>query len=118
MTSDRIRIVGLRTRTHIGCTDEERKVGQHLEADVTIALDTRIAGRTDDIKASLDYAVVAERVVAALSAREYKLLEAAAEAAADAAIACGAPKVTIRLRKSGPPMTTSALYSEVEITRP
>lgn len=115
---DRVTLKNLRVYTHVGCTAEERRVGQHLEVDIELALDLREAGATDRIGASIDYAHAATRVREAVSGVEANLLETVAERAAEALHALGAQRVTVRVRKPSPPIPGAhAEYAEVEIVR-
>lgn len=85
---------------------------------MTIHLHTRVAAATDDIDATIDYAKAAEAAASALAAREYRLVETAAEAVADEVLKLGGRRVTVRLRKLDPPMPVPAAWAEIEITRP
>jgi dihydroneopterin aldolase len=115
---DRVRIKNLRIYTHVGCTAEERRVGQHLEVDLEFRLDLRDAGRSDRIGASIDYAKAAVLVRDAVTGAEAHLLETIAERAADALAVLGADEVTVRVRKPSPPIPGAhAEYAEVEISR-
>ena len=115
---DCIRLRNLRFFTHVGCTAEERRVGQHLEMDVEFHLDLREAGTTDRIGASIDYAMAAGKVRDAVQGHEANLLETIAERAAQALLTMGAETVVVRVRKPAPPMPGAhADHAEVEIRR-
>lgn len=115
---DVIRLRNLRFFTHVGCTAEERRVGQHLEMDVEIHLDLREAGTTDRIGASVDYAQAAGRIREAVQGVEANLLETVAERAAQALVPMALGTVVVRVRKPAPPMPGAhADYAEVEIRR-
>lgn len=115
---DRIVLRNLRLFTHIGCTAEERRVGQHLEMDLEFRLNLRPAGTGDRIDASIDYAQAAMRVREAVGGLEANLLETVAERAAAALLALGAAEVVVRVRKPSPPIPGAhADFAEVEITR-
>ena len=115
---DRVTLRNLRVYTHVGCTAEERRVGQHLELDLEFALDLREAGTTDRIGASIDYAHAAQLVRDAVTGHEANLLETIAERAARTLLALGSKRVTVRVRKPSPPIPGAhAEYAEVEITR-
>lgn len=115
---DAIRLKNLRFFTHVGCTAEERRVGQHLEMDVEFRLDLREAGTTDRIGASIDYATAAGKVRDAVQGHEANLLETIAERAAAALLEVGATLVIVKVRKPAPPMPGAhADYAEVEIRR-
>ena len=115
---DRVTLKNLRIYTHVGCTAEERRVGQHLEVDIEFHLELREAGTTDRIGASVDYAKAAEMVRHAVGGLEANLLETVAERAAAALLPLGADRVTVRVRKPSPPIPGAhADFAEVEITR-
>lgn len=115
---DRVTLRNLRIYTHVGCTSEERRVGQHLELDIEFRLDLREAATTDRIGASVDYAKAATAVRDAISGVEANLLETIAERAANALLPLAAGEVTVRVRKPSPPIPGAhAEYAEVEITR-
>ncbi len=108
----------MRFFTHVGCTAEERRVGQHLEVDVEFHLELRKAGEADDIHATIDYAEGYRRLQAALENGEANLLETIAERAASALMGMGATMLTVRVRKQAPPIPGAhADYAEVEIHR-
>lgn len=116
---DRVRLKNLRVYTHVGCTAEERRVGQHLEIDIELRMDLREAGTTDRIGASIDYAKAAVLVRDAVTGHEANLLETIAERAADALAPLGADEVVVRVRKPSPPIPGAhADFAEVEISRP
>lgn len=115
---DRVTLRNLRIYTHIGCTAEERRVGQHLELDIEFRMDLREAGTGDRIGASVDYAAAAVLVREAVAGIEANLLETVAERAAAAVLALGAPEVVVRVRKPSPPIPGAhADHAEVEIVR-
>jgi dihydroneopterin aldolase len=118
---DRVSLRNMRVFTHVGCTAQERHVGQHLEVDVDFHLDLK--GVDDRIDRSVDYAVAYRVVKEAAEAREAFLIETIAERAAAALLGMpGLPapaRVTVRVRKPAPPIPGGhADHAEVEITRP
>lgn len=77
--SDRIVIRNLQVPTVIGVYPHERTQRQTLRADLTLHTDISAAGETDDLKKTLDYAAIAESVVAFGAQAEFELLETFAE---------------------------------------
>ena len=115
---DRITLRNMCVFTHVGCTSEERRVGQHLELDVEFHLDLRGPGGSDRIADSIDYAKAYQLVKKAVEGLEANLLETIAERAAAAVRDLGAPTVVVRVRKPAPPIPGGhADYAEVEIRR-
>jgi dihydroneopterin aldolase len=115
---DRITLRNIRAFTHVGCTSEEKRVGQHLELDIEFRMDLRRAGTTDRIGESIDYAKAYGLVKAAVEGLEANLLETVAERAAAAVLGLGASEVVVRVRKPAPPIPGGhADHAEVEIAR-
>lgn len=115
---DRITLRNMRVFTHVGCTAEERRVGQHLEIDLEFRLDLRRPGASDRIADSIDYAKAHELVKRAVEGHEANLLETIAERAAAAILPLGADEVVVRVRKPAPPIPHGhADHAEVEIAR-
>jgi dihydroneopterin aldolase len=54
-TGDRIVVRGLRLWAHVGVLEQERRLGQWFELDLTLGWDLGPAGRSDDLSSSLDY---------------------------------------------------------------
>ena len=69
-------IRNLHVPTLIGVYDFEREALQTLRLDITLYTDIRQAGDTDDLQYTLNYAAVAESVVAFGAAATFELLEA------------------------------------------
>jgi dihydroneopterin aldolase len=113
---DRITLRNMRFFTHVGCTHEERRVGQHLEMDFEAYLD--LAGAEDHIDRTLDYAAAYRAIRAAVEGHEANLIETIAERAATAVLALGPREVVVRVRKPAPPIPGAhADFAEVEIRR-
>ena len=78
-TMDIIFIDDLRVETLIGIYPREKAVAQTIEISLRIGSSTASAGASDDIRDTIDYAVVAERLRKELGARHFNLLEKLAE---------------------------------------
>ena len=76
---DIIFIDDLRVQTLIGIYPREKVVPQTIEISLRIGSSTASAGASDDIRDTIDYAVVAERLRADLGAQHFNLLEKLAE---------------------------------------
>src|SRR5690606_6204717 len=76
---DTVRIHGLELDCIVGLRPEERISAQRVLVDVAMGLDTREAGRSGRIAATLDYDRVARDVTALLQFRRYRLIEVATE---------------------------------------
>ncbi len=85
--TDRIALHGLRGRGRHGVLDRERQEGQTFLVDVVLGLDTRGAAASDDLKQTVDYGVMATRVVGVVEGEPVNLIETLAQRVADACLA-------------------------------
>ena len=76
---DIIFIEELRAETWIGIYPREKAMSQTVEISLHIGVSTASAGASDDIRDTVDYAVVVERLRADLSGSHFNLLEKLAE---------------------------------------
>jgi 7,8-dihydroneopterin aldolase/epimerase/oxygenase len=115
---DIIRIHGLELECIVGLRPEERISTQKVLVDVSLGLDTRQAGRTGRIGATLDYDRVARDVTALLQFRRYRLIEVATEELALMILSAYplAEWVELRLEKPGA-LAGRARAASVEVKR-
>ena len=76
---DIIFIRELRAEAWIGIYEWEKLRPQTLDFNLDIGLDTHRAGESDNIRDTVDYGKVVERIHADLKVQHFKLLEALAE---------------------------------------
>ena len=76
---DIIFIDELRIPTLIGIYPREQAIPQTIEISLQIGTSTANAGNSDDIRDTIDYAVVVDRLRADLAAQHFHLLEKLAE---------------------------------------
>ena len=76
---DTIFLRELRVETLIGVYAWERRVPQTLQIDLEIALPGNRSGQSDNIRDTLDYADIVQRIQDTLNSRHFNLLEALAE---------------------------------------
>lgn len=81
--TDQIVLQGVSARGNHGVLDVEKRDGQTFIVDVTMMLDLSGAGRSDDLAATVDYAEVADAVVARITGPSFDLIERLAEVIAD-----------------------------------
>jgi dihydroneopterin aldolase len=72
---DRIFLHGLMVECIIGFIEWERRIKQTIVLDVEMPVDCARAAQTDEVAETLDYKKVAKRLIAFVSASEYKLVE-------------------------------------------
>ena len=80
--ADKIFIEGLEVFNH-GVYEEENKLGQKFVISATLYCDTRRAGQTDDLDASIDYGAVCHDIDGFLRDHTFKLVERMAESLAE-----------------------------------
>lgn len=93
MQKDRIRIEDLEVFANHGVFPEENRLGQKFLVCADLYTDTRQAGQTDDLNASVHYGEVSAFIDSYLRENTYQLLERAAE--------CLAEEILIRYPKIG-----------------
>ena len=76
---DIIFIRELRAEAWIGIYEWEKLSPQTLDFNLEIGLDTHLAGESDNIRDTVDYGKVVERIRSDLKDQHFKLLEALAE---------------------------------------
>ena len=100
--ADRVLLHGLLFHAHHGVLPEERVLGQRFEVDISLEVDTRAAGRSDDLHQTVNYAEAFEAVqTAVVSSPPCLLVEAVAHRTAAALLAAfpRAVAVHVRVRK-------------------
>lgn len=116
--SDTIVLEGLRYYGHHGVFDEERKLGQFFEVDLTVGLSLQEAGQNDDLTKTVNYvelAWIAQRVI---EGEPKRLIEALAEDIAGQVLALGVISwVQVRVHKPHVPDPRLCGRVSVEVTR-
>jgi dihydroneopterin aldolase len=117
--SDRIVLAGLVVEGRHGVHDWERESLQPFIVDVELHLDLEPAGRADDLALTADYSAVARRIREIVETRSFALLEALAEALAQACLGDwpSVDGVVVRIRKPAVEMAGSPDGPMVEIHR-
>lgn len=116
---DKIAIEGLEVFANHGVFPEENKLGQKFVVSITLYTDTRRAGETDDLAASIHYGEAAHAVDAFMRAHTFKLIEAAAEGVAAMLLDRypSAYGVRVKLEKPWAPVGLPLKSVSVEIER-
>ena len=98
--ADRLALTGILCRCHIGVTEEERRERQKIEVDLELFADLEEAGRTGDLKCTIDYRDVCEAVRGMLEGGSFHLVEAAARGVLDLVLArFPVDRAIVRVRK-------------------
>lgn len=116
---DQIKIEELEVFAYHGVYPEENEKGQHFYVNATLYTECRAAGKADELELSTHYGEVCRFLHAFLTEHTYKLLETAAEQAADALL-LQFPKVRaldLEIRKPEAPIPFPFASVSVKITR-
>ena len=113
---DRIIISDLRARCIVGVNEEERREKQDVSLTISIYADLRKPGRSDRFEDAVDYRALKKRVLRLVEESKYFLVEALAEAIANACLETpGVLKAQVRVDK--PSALRFAKTVAVEILR-
>jgi FolB domain-containing protein len=113
---DRILIKDLMARCILGVSDEERREKQDVVINITLTADLRKPGKSDRFEDAVDYRSLKKKVLAAVEASSYHLVEALAEQIAQVCLEPPAVKqAQVTLEK--PSALRFARTVGVEITR-
>jgi 7,8-dihydroneopterin aldolase/epimerase/oxygenase len=116
---DRIELRGMRLVGVVGVLPEERTRAQPLEVDLDLVVELAPAGASDDLRDTVDYGAVCDRVAATVGGGAPALLEHLAEDVAAAALDVDEriEAVTVALRKLRPPVAHDIASTGVRLTR-
>jgi dihydroneopterin aldolase len=113
--SDMIFIKGVSVHAHHGVLDYEGVVGQRFILDLELTADIAEASRTDRLSDTVSYANVVATALAAFKNVNYKLLERAAGAVADAVLAAF-PKISaVKITVHKPHAPIAAIFDDVGV---
>ncbi|GEN27305.1 7,8-dihydroneopterin aldolase [Halovibrio variabilis] len=113
---DRILIEALSVDTVIGVYDWERSIQQSLSLDLALATDIRSAAATDDLRLTLDYAAICQRIQQFADDHQFALVETFAERLS-ACLRNEFPIAWLRLTVRKPGAIPNAASVGLEITR-
>lgn len=116
MTGDRITLTGVRGYGYHGVYADEKRDGQEFVVDVTLCLDLRPAGASDDVADTVHYGELAEQIVADIAGPPLDLIEALAARIADGILArsIAVEAVVVTVHKPTAPITVP--FGDVAVT--
>ena len=119
MKLDQIKIEDLEVFANHGVFPEENVLGQKFVVSAVLYTDTRKAGLTDELSASIHYGEVSAFITEYLKSPTYKLLERAAESLAEALLlqTPGLEKVELEIKKPWAPVGLPLKTVSVKIER-
>jgi len=101
-----------------GMLPEEQARPQPLEVDLDVSADLGVAGTTDDLDDTVDYAALCSVVERVVTAERFRLLERLAERVAEVVLADDrVDSVTVAVRKLRPQVPQQLATSGVRIVR-
>jgi dihydroneopterin aldolase len=115
---DRLLLEGMEFFGYHGDIEAERSLGGRYSVDVELLADLRAAGRSDSIDDTIDYVRCFQVVRDLVENRQYRLLEALAEAIAQALLTEHARADAVRVRVAKQPPVRGAFQRfAVEVER-
>ncbi len=116
---DKIQIKNLEVFANHGVFPEETRLGQKFLISLVMYLDTRRAGKADDLEKSVNYGEVSSFMTAYMKEHPCKLIEAAAESLAEELLLRYPllEGITLELKKPWAPVGLPLETVSVEITR-
>src|SRR3981189_3027461 len=113
--TDTIFITGVVIHARHGGMDHETEVGQRFVIDLELAIDLSDSSRTDRLVDTVSYSSVVTTATAAFKNANYKLLERAAGAVADAILAAFARIDAVKVTVHKPHAPIAALFEEAGV---
>jgi 7,8-dihydroneopterin aldolase/epimerase/oxygenase len=113
--TDTIFIKGLVIHARHGVMDHETEVGQRFVVDLELFSDLTESSRTDHLSDTVSYANVVTTAIAAFKNTNYKLLERAAGAVADAILAAFPRIRAVKVTVHKPHAPIAAIFEDVGV---
>ncbi len=116
---DQIKITDLEVFANHGVFPEENKLGQKYLISAVLYTDTRKAGKTDDLTASIHYGEVSAFITKYMKEHTYQLLERVAETLAEEMLKSisGLCKIDLEIKKPWAPVGLPLKTVSVKISR-
>ena len=118
MTGDRLHLEDVRFYGHHGVSKAEQTVGVWFSVDAELAVDLTPAATSDELGSTIDYGLVARRIVEIGTQGRVNLIERLAGQIAQTLLReFPAQQVRVRVRKLTPPLEGLVGTPSVELTR-
>ncbi len=113
---DEIKLTGLRLYGHHGVLPQEKEKGQEFWVDITFKVDTRKAGKNDNLSLTLNYADAADYICKIFDKDPKNLIECVAEDLAEKLLLKfrQAEEITVTVHKPSAPLEHP--FSDVNVT--
>jgi dihydroneopterin aldolase len=113
--TDTIFIKGVVIHARHGVMDHETEVGQRFVIDLELGIDLSDSSRTDRLVDTVSYSSVVSTATAAFKNANYKLLERAAGAVADAVLATFPRVSAVKVTVHKPHAPIAAIFDDVGV---
>ena len=114
--SGTIFVSGLLIHAHHGVMAHEGKVGQRFVIDLELSIDLETASRSDKLADTVDYGAIVDTATEVFTGRNYRLIEAAGGAVADALLAKFAKVSAVRITVRKPHAPIAAIFGDAGVT--
>jgi dihydroneopterin aldolase len=114
--SDTIFVSGLLIHAHHGVMAHEGKLGQRFVIDLELSTDLAVASRSDKLADTVDYGAIVDTATAVFTRRNYRLIEAAGGAVADAILAKFLRVRSVRVTVRKPHAPIAAIFGDAGVT--
>ena len=114
--SDTIFVSGLLIHAHHGVMAHEGEVGQRFVIDLELTIDLDKASRSDKLADTVDYGAIVDTTTEVFTRRNYRLIEAAGGAVADAILAKFASVNAVRITVRKPHAPIAAIFTDAGCT--
>jgi dihydroneopterin aldolase len=115
---DVIRLQNMRFYGYHGVSAAEKETGHRFEVDCELETDLAEPGETDQLRDTIDYVAVYDKIREVVEGKAYSLLEGLATSLAGIILEeFPAYRVTLKVRKIIPPISGMIDHIEVEVTR-
>ncbi|MGM0508908.1 MAG: dihydroneopterin aldolase [Fusobacteriota bacterium] len=116
---DKILLKNLKIYGYHGVLEEEKKLGQNFYIDLELFLDLQGAGKTDDLKETINYADIYNKVEHITKTNKYDLIETLAENIANSLLSefTKIKNIRVNIKKPQAPIDGNFDHVGVEIYR-
>jgi dihydroneopterin aldolase len=114
--NDTIFVTGLLVHAHHGVMEHEEKVGQRFVIDLELSLDLGPAAASDRLADTVSYSSVIEVATDAFTAKNFRLVEAAAGAIADAVLSTFPRVAAVKVTVHKPHAPVAAIFADVGVS--
>ena len=116
---DKIILNDIKIYGHHGCSEEERKIGQHLNIDVELEINTPKAFQSDNLEDAVDYVQIYEEIESIVKGESKNLLESLTEDIAQRILQkfSKVESIEITLGKNPPPFEGNIGKAAIKIKR-